>query len=193
MILNWFVQQKLSACKITKKIKGDYLKFLIYYVKIIDSLNEKIGKTLSWLTLLLVLLVCYDVFVRYLLKQSSSAIQELEWHIFSILFLLTAAFTLKEDKHVRVDVFYANFSPKKKALVDFLGCVFFLIPFSILMIWSSQNFVLTSFKINEVSPDPGGLPARFLLKSMIPIGFFLVLLQGFSMLFKIISGNKKND
>lgn len=154
------------------------VKFLKSYIQFIDSLNEKVGYLVSWLTTLLVLIVCYDVFTRYFLKKSSVAVQELEWHVFALIFLLGAAYTLKHDRHVRVDVFYIKFSPWVKAWVNFLGSLFFLIPFSILVIWSSKTFVINSFLIKETSPDPGGLPARFILKAAIPAAFFLLLLQG---------------
>jgi TRAP-type mannitol/chloroaromatic compound transport system permease small subunit len=107
-------------------------------------------------------------------------VQELEWHLFAIIFLLGAAYTLKRDRHVRVDILYLKFSPKTRAWVDLLGSIFLLLPFCILVIFASHKFVFNSFLIQETSPDPGGLPARYLLKACIPIGFFLVLLQGFS-------------
>ncbi len=147
----------------------------------IDRLNEAIGQGVSWLTTALVLVVCYDVFTRYLLKKSSVAIQELEWHIFATIFLLAAAYALKHDRHVRVDVVYARLSPQTQAWINFAGTLLFLLPFSLLVIWSSYAFVETSFRLRETSPDPGGLPARYILKAFIPLGFFLVLLQGLVM------------
>lgn len=159
------------------------MKFLKQYIKFVDNLNERIGYLISWLTTLMVLVVCYDVFTRYLLKNSMVAVQELEWHLFAVIFLIGAAYTLKNEKHVRVDIFYVKLSKKRQAWINLLGSILFLIPFSILVIWSSQNFVINSFNIREISPDPGGLPARYLLKACIPLGFFLVLLQGFSLTF----------
>lgn len=150
----------------------------------IDHLNEKIGVTVSWLTSVLVVLVCLDVVTRYVFNASSIAIQELEWHIFSVIFLLAAAYTLKHDRHVRVDLFYHQMSEKNKARVNFLGHLFSLIPFSTLVIWSSQDFVMNSFNVGEVSGDPGGLPFRFIIKACIPFGFLLILLQSLSLLYK---------
>jgi TRAP-type mannitol/chloroaromatic compound transport system permease small subunit len=109
------------------------------------------------------------------------AAQELEWHCFAIIFLLGAASTLKHDKHVRVDVFYERFSEKKKAIINLTGSILFLIPFASLVIWSSLDFVKNSFLIHESSPDPGGLPARYILKACIPLGFFFLLLQAVSL------------
>ncbi len=150
----------------------------------IDSMNEKIGLAVSWLTTAMVLIVCLDVVTRYFFKSSSVAIQELQWHLFSIVFLLAAAYTLKHDRHVRVDVFYHSMTDKNRARVDFIGHLFFLIPFCMLIIWSSKDFVVNSFMINETSGDPGGLPFRYILKGCIPLGFFLVMLQSLSQAIK---------
>lgn len=160
------------------------MKFLRLYIKFIDHLNEKVGQSVSWLTTLMVLVVCYDVFTRYVLKSSSVAVQELEWHLFAIIFLIGAAYTLKVDRHVRVDVVYTRLSPKGKAWVNFLGSLIFLIPFSILVIWASLNFVKSSYMMGETSPNPGGLPARYVLKGCIPASFFLLLLQAIAFAFK---------
>jgi TRAP-type mannitol/chloroaromatic compound transport system permease small subunit len=158
------------------------------YVRFADGLSERVGRGVSWLTSLLVLVVCYDVFTRYLLKSSYVAVQEMEWHLFALIFLLGAAYTLKHDKHVRVDVFYARFRPRTKALVNLVGTVLFLIPFCLIGIWGTQAFIKMSFLIGETSPDPGGLPYRFTLKSVIPIGFLLVLIQGVSLAFTSFAG-----
>lgn len=166
--------------------KYKHMKFIKKYIKVIDSLNERIGKITSWLTVILVLLVSYDVFVRYFIGESSVGLQELEWHIFALIFLLSAAYTLKIDEHVRVDVFYTRFSLKRKAIINLLGSVLFLIPFCIMVIISSEDFVKISFRVNETSPDAGGLPVRYILKAAIPISFFLLLLQGIALSFKSI-------
>ena len=147
-------------------------------------MNNKIGSLTSWLTAILVVLVSYDVFVRYFIGESSVGLQELEWHIFALIFLLSAAYTLKIDEHVRVDVFYTRFSQKNKALVNLFGSVFFLIPFCLIVIFASQDFVELSFRVKETSPDAGGLPARYILKAFIPFSFFLLLLQAIALSFK---------
>ncbi len=151
------------------------------FIRFVNRLNEKIGTSIAWLTSALVLVVCYDVFTRYFLKKSSVAVQEVEWHLFAIIFLLAAAYSLKHDKHVRVDIIYARLTAKKKAWINLIGSLLFLIPFCLLVIWSSENFVINSFKFRETSPDPGGLPARYILKSAIPVGFLLILLQGLAL------------
>ncbi len=157
------------------------MRFLRSYVHWIDTFSEKVGGAVGWLTTLMVIVVCYDVFTRYVLNSSMVAVQELEWHLFAMVFLLGAAFTLKNDGHVRVDVFYSRMSPKMKAAIDLIGCLLFLLPFAALIIWTSKSFVQFAYMINETSPDPGGLPYRWALKAMIPIGFIMVFLQGTSM------------
>lgn len=161
-------------------------RFFNWYIKIIDSFNEWVGNKVAWLTTALVLLVCYDVVMRYFFNSSSAGLYELEWHIFSAIFLLGAAFTLKHDRHVRVDVFYSNFSETQKAWVNLIGTLVFLIPLCYVIIDASSKFVLHAYRFNEGSADAGGLPNRYIIKSAIPIGFLLLLLQAFSMLFKSI-------
>ena len=141
-----------------------------------------IGKAVSWLSLLLVIIIVVDVILRYTLSITSAASFELEWHLFAAIFLLGAAYTLKEDKHVRVDVFYHRFSPKTKAWVNLLGTAVLLLPFCVVAFWESIAFVNSSFQLNETSPQPGGLPARWIIKSTIPVGFFLLGLQGISLI-----------
>tara|TARA_R110000772_G_scaffold256246_1_gene372716 strand:- start:13 stop:540 length:528 start_codon:yes stop_codon:yes gene_type:complete len=149
------------------------------FINLTDTFIEWTGKTASWLVLALVLLICYDVAMRYLFQQGSVALQELEWHLFSLIFLLGAAYTLKHDEHVRVDIFYQSrfMSDKKRAVVNIFGSLFLLLPFCILIIATSWPFVGNAFYYNESSPDPGGLPYRFVLKASLLIAFGLVILQ----------------
>lgn len=154
------------------------------FVKLLDSINERIGQGVSWLTLILVLVTAYDVFARYIFKAGSVGMQEMEWHIFSVIFLLGAAYTFKNDAHVRVDLLYARFGARGKAVVDLFGTLFFLLPFCAIIIYASLGFVESSWAVREGSGDPGGLPARYVLKSMIVIGFSLLALQGVSMVAK---------
>lgn len=146
----------------------------------VELLSEMIGKITAWLVLALVILISYDVTMRYLFHSGSIALQELEWHLFSLIFLLGAAYTMKHDDHVRVDLLYRyhRFNDHHRAWLNVLGGLFFLIPFCLLVIISSWQFVFNAYTLNEISPDPGGLPSRWLLKAMIPLGFGLLLLQG---------------
>lgn len=146
-------------------------------VKVIHGIVEFVGKAASWLTTILVVFVCFDVFRRYLLKDSAAWIMELEWHFFAVIFLLGAAYTLKHNKHVRVDLFYEKFSERDKALVNLIGAVVFLVPWCCVLIYVSYKYAYNSFSILESSPDPGGLPGRYVIKFVIVLGLFLLLLQ----------------
>ncbi len=157
-------------------------------ISIIDNMTEWVGKTASWLILAMVLLICYDVAMRYLFQQGSVALQELEWHLFALIFLLGSAYTLKHDEHVRVDIIYQShfISDKQRALIDIFGTLFLLLPFCILILVTAWPFVENAFYYNEGSPDPGGLPYRFILKGSLLVAFGLLLLQGLSGLLKNI-------
>lgn len=146
----------------------------------IDKFVASIGKGASWLTAALIIVVCGDVIYRRILNDSQAWVGELEWHLFALLFLLSAAFTLQKDKHVRVDLFYANFSERDKAWVNFIGNLVFLVPWSILILYFSSRFALQSFWNGEGSPQPNGLPYRWIVKSGIPFCFLLLLLQAIS-------------
>ena len=126
----------------------------------------------------MIFIIVSDVFFRYVFSKTSAATYEIEWHLFGLMFLLGAAWTLDQDKHVRVDLFYQTFSPKMKAFINLIGTLIFLIPFCWVTLITSIDFVRSSFLLNETSPDPGGLPARYLIKLAIPMGFGLLILQG---------------
>jgi TRAP-type mannitol/chloroaromatic compound transport system permease small subunit len=170
---------------ITKTLK----ERLINLSSKIDGFTEYTGKLISWLVIILVLLVGYDVSMRYLLQSGSIGIQEMEWHLFSVIFLLGAAYTLKHDEHVRLDVLYRSgfLNDRFRAWIDVFGAIFILLPFCLLIIISAWPFVSQAFIHNEASPDPGGLPFRWIIKTMIPIGFFMLLLQGIAELIKKLS------
>ncbi|MAJ52250.1 MAG: C4-dicarboxylate ABC transporter permease [Flammeovirgaceae bacterium] len=144
----------------------------------IQYLIRFLGKIISWSSLILIFIIVTDVFFRYVFKMTSAATFEIEWHLFGLMFLLGAAWTLDQNKHVRVDLFYQRFTPKIKALINLIGTLIFLIPFCWVTLITSIDFVKNSFLLNETSPDPGGLPARYFIKSAIPIGFGLLMLQG---------------
>lgn len=150
-------------------------------VSLIDGLNYWVGHGVAWATLGLVLLVAADVFMRYVLSISFVFTQELEWHVFAFIFLMGAGCTLLYDGHVRVDIFYQQLGPKGKAWVNLLGVIFLLIPGCYLVIDTAIPWVYNSYLIMEGSPDPGGIPYRFIIKSTVPIGFTLLLLQGISL------------
>jgi TRAP-type mannitol/chloroaromatic compound transport system permease small subunit len=147
----------------------------------IDRLNEWVGSGVAWVTLGLVLVVFVDVVMRYLLNKSFVFTQELEWHLFGFIFLIGAGYTLLHDGHVRVDIIYQRLGIKGRAWTNLLGVILFLIPGCIMVISTSWQFAANSFSMMEGSPDPGGIPFRFIIKGCIPVGFTLLLLQGFSL------------
>lgn len=154
----------------------------------IDRFNERLGRAVCWLTLVMVLVASYNTLARYLGKYlqhniTSNALLETQWYLFSIVFLLGASYTLKKDAHVRVDVIYDRLSAKGRAWVNLLGCIFFLLPFCLFAIWTSLGPVTSSWKVLEVSPDPGGL-LRYPIKTLIPIAFLLLVIQGISFLIR---------
>ena len=154
----------------------------------IDWLNEQIGKLVGVLVLAVVGFGAFNALARYAgrfteTQLSSNAFIELQWYLFSLVFLLGAAYTLKRDQHVRVDVLYGRLGPRAKAGVDLAGTVLFLIPFCIFALWVSFPTVKNSWAVWELSPDPGGLP-RWPIKTAILVSFALVLLQGISQLVK---------
>lgn len=157
--------------------------FFLRFADYIERFSELSGRLISWLVLAMALIIGYDVTMRYLFQSGSVALQELEWHLFALVFLLGAAYTLKHDDHVRVDIFYRSrfMGPRRRAAVDLLGSLLFLIPFCLLIISGSLPFVENAFSMAESSPDPGGLPARWLLKAAIPLGFSLLLIQGLAL------------
>ncbi|WP_300465150.1 TRAP transporter small permease subunit [Desulfobacula sp.] len=150
----------------------------------IDTLNRRLGRAVSWMTLMLVLITIYDILMRYVFKAGSVWIQEAEWHLFAANFMLASGWTLLRGGHVRVDLLYNRFSPRMQAVVDLLGTLLFLFPFCAVVIWASIPYVMDSWAMWEGSSDPGGLPGRFLLKTTIPVTFFMIALQGVSMFAK---------
>jgi TRAP-type mannitol/chloroaromatic compound transport system permease small subunit len=155
--------------------------FLLKLSHFIDAINEWVGRGVAWVTLLLVLVVFVDVVMRYLFRTSYVFTQELEWQLFAFIFLMGAGYTLLYDGHVRVDIIYQRLGPKAKAWVNLLGVIFFLIPGCYMIVDTSWDFVKTAYDIMEGSPDPGGIPYRFVIKSTIPLGFSLLLIQGISL------------
>lgn len=155
-------------------------------LKGIHRLNEFTGRAVSWLNLALVLLVCGDVISRYIFNESAAWVMELEWHLFALVFLFGAGYALKHGRHVRVDLFYQRMAPPDRALVDAVGGLVLLIPWCILIIWLSFDYARVSFLVGEGSPDPGGLPARYLIKFAIPVSMVLLLLQAIAMVWEAI-------
>jgi TRAP-type mannitol/chloroaromatic compound transport system permease small subunit len=164
--------------------RGSQLPILLQISRAIDTLNEWIGRLINWLVLGMIAIGVWNVAGRYIGQAigqnlTSNALIESQWYLFDIVFLLGAAYALKHNAHVRVDVIYNQLLPKQKALINLVGTLLFLIPFCILGIWFSWNTVVQSWQILEMSPDPGGLP-RYPIKTMIIVSFATLLLQGIS-------------
>jgi TRAP-type mannitol/chloroaromatic compound transport system permease small subunit len=150
----------------------------------IDAWQDWFGRGVSWLSLAMVVVVFGDVVLRYAFRRTYGATQELEWYLFGTLYLLAAGYTLLYDEHVRVDIVYSKLSPRGRAWLDFvLFCLFFF-PSCVLVVYTAWPFVRTAWWTWEGSPDPGGLPARWALKSMIIVGFVFLLIQGLSQTIK---------
>lgn len=141
-----------------------------------DKFADAIGYVTAFVMVLMILNVTYDVIMRYFFHTGSIAMQEMEWHLFSVIILLGISYTLKEDGHVRVDLIYDRLSSKKKAKVNMIGVVFFIIPMALLIGVDSIPYVMESFNSNEQSGDPGGLPYRWIVKTLIPLCFFLLII-----------------
>lgn len=156
----------------------------------IDALNDGIGAAIRWLALAMVLIGAYNAIARYLTRYtamslSSNAYLDLQWYLFSLIFLLGAAYGLRHDVHVRVDVLYSRLARRTRAWIDLAGTILFLLPFSVVMLWMAWPAVRNSWKIKEVSPDPGGLP-RYPIKAVIVVSFALLFLQGASQAIKLV-------
>ena len=137
---------------------------MLSIITIIESIIRWIGEKSSYINVLLVMIICIDVFMRYILNTTQTWVIELEWHLFALIFLLGASYTLQEDQHVRVDLFYADRSNKSKAWINLAGTLLFLVPWCLILINSSFNYATNSWMMNEGSPNPGGLPARYIIK-----------------------------
>ncbi len=156
------------------------------------TVNFIIGKVLSVLLLLMTLNVFYDVIMRYFLRNSSVAMQEMEWHLFGVIFLFGISVSLLDEGHVRVDFLYERFTVRTRAVINIIGTVFFLLPLGLLIFFGSLDFVIDAYEINEISQDPGGLPYRWFIKAMIPASFALLIVYSFGYTVKNINLYRNN-
>jgi TRAP-type mannitol/chloroaromatic compound transport system permease small subunit len=153
-------------------------------IRLIDSYTEWSGQLLAWLCLAMTLLTCTVVLLRYGFGIGSVAAQEAVTYMHAMLFMLAAAFTLKRDEHVRVDIFYRRFSPRSRAWVNSAGAILFLLPFMAFILGISWQFVAESWAVREGSQDPGGIQGVFLLKTLILWMAVNLLLQGLAEVFR---------
>ena len=152
----------------------------------IDKLTDIVARFTALTLTLLVVLIVYDASARYLFSVGSTALQELEWHLYDVIILLSIAYTLKQNSHVRVDIFYDRFSSKTQTFINIISIIFFIFPLSALIVYIGFDFVTLSFMQNEASSDPGGLTHRWIVKSLMPLAFLFLSLQSLNELIKNI-------
>lgn len=161
------------------------MSFLLSLSRFIDTLNEKIGNGISWALLVSVLICTGNAVIRYSLNTSSNAWLEIQWYLFSAIFLLATSYTLRRNEHVRIDVIASLFSKRTQVWIDVFGFLIFLLPMTLIILYFAVPYAWESIQNQEVSSNAGGLivwPAKLL----IPAGFFLLSLQGISELIKRI-------
>ena len=152
----------------------------------IDSLNDLIGRGAYWLVLVAVLVSAMNAMIRYTFDISSNAWLELQWYLFSTVFLLCAGYTLGRNEHVRIDIVAGRLSRRTQSWIDLLGGLFFLLPMSLIITWLSWPVFIESYARHEISGDAGGL-LRWPVRLLVPVGFFLLSLQGISEVIKRIA------
>ncbi|TAK65978.1 MAG: TRAP transporter small permease subunit [Betaproteobacteria bacterium] len=162
------------------------MKLLLHLSGLIDALNERVGKFTYWLILLAVLISTGNAIARYSLNLSSNAWLEIQWYLFSAVFLFCAGYTLLHNQHVRIDVITARLSKRAQTWIDILGTLFFLLPMAIAIMWMSWPVFVDAYRSDEVSSNAGGLPV-WPGRLMLPLGFLLLVLQGLSELIKRIA------
>ena len=162
------------------------MKSLLAFSRAIDGLNTRIGRGLIWLVLAAVLISAVNAIVRKAFDVSSNAFLETQWYLFSAIFLLCSPYTLLRNEHIRIDVVAGRLSNRTQTWIDVFGTVVFLLPMALVIMYLSWVVFMRSWNINEVSSNAGGLviwPARLL----VPVGFFLLSLQGISQLIKLVA------
>ncbi len=155
--------------------------------KFFDSFNKFLGTFTAIIMLLVMSNVFIDVVLRYFFNTGSIALQEMEWHLFSVMFLFGISYALNDEAHVRVDFIYDTLSSKKKAIINIIGTIFFLFPFAALIAYGSYEFVYDAYELSEISEDPGGLTHRWIIKFMIPLSFIVLILSSIGYILKNIT------
>ncbi|WP_432698578.1 TRAP transporter small permease subunit [Marinobacterium sp. YM272] len=170
--------------------------FLLRLQQTIDRFSDLLGKIAAVLFILMLFNVFFDVASRYLFNTVYIGMQELEWHLYAAMFMLGIPFTLKAGGHVRVDVIYDQLSARRRAWIDLICTLLLLMPFCLLVAWYGVDFARESFQLGEGSGDPGGLPNRWIIKSVIPFAMFFNFISGVGLALKsinILSGRLKDD
>jgi TRAP-type mannitol/chloroaromatic compound transport system permease small subunit len=155
------------------------------FSRAVDRVINWIGESSSWLWTVLMLLIVYQVAQRYVFGRGSITMEELQWHLYSIGFMLGLAMTEIRERHVRIDVFAEHWPVRIRLWIELLGIVCLLMTFALFLLWFAVPFVITSWQLNEASPAPGGLPYRYVLKAFIVTAFALLALAGLSRLTRV--------
>jgi TRAP-type mannitol/chloroaromatic compound transport system permease small subunit len=166
--------------------EGLELNALLGLSRMIDALNDRVGKMVLWLVLASVLISAGNAIVRKAFDMSSNSLLEIQWYLFAAVFLLASGYTLLNNEHVRIDVISSHLSDRKRAWIDVIGFTCFLLPFSVLTVGLSIPYFLQAFHSGEMSSNAGGL-IRWPVYLLIPVGFFLLGLQGISELIKRVA------
>jgi TRAP-type mannitol/chloroaromatic compound transport system permease small subunit len=170
----------------TTRREPSTMKILLTISRAIDRLNERIGRAVFWLVLVMVLVSACNASARYLFNASSNAWLELQWYLFAAIFLLCAGYTLLHNDHIRIDVLSSRFSRRTQAGIDIFGTICFLLPMSLYIMWLSWPIFLNAWVSGEISSNAGGL-IRWPARLIVPVGFFLLSLQGVSELIKRVA------
>jgi TRAP-type mannitol/chloroaromatic compound transport system permease small subunit len=151
----------------------------------IDALLRRVGEALSWLWVVLLVVIVANVLLRYVFGEGRIEFEEIQWHLYSVGFLLGLGYTLESDAHVRVDVLHERLAPRLQAWIELYGIVLLLLPFCAIILIYAVPFVAFSYATSEVSASPGGLPLRWLIKAVLPVGFGLLALAAISRLTRV--------
>lgn len=162
------------------------MNFLLQFSRLIDALSERVGRAVLWLVLVVVIISAGNALSRFAFNLSSNAMLEIQWYLFSAIFLACGAYVLKKNEHIRIDVITGRFSDRAQNWIDVFGILFFLLPMALLIAWTAWPVFMNAWESGEVSPSPGGL-IRWPVRLMLPIGFALLILQALSELIKRIA------
>ena len=159
------------------------MKLLLQISRLIDAITERVGRSIYWLVLIAVLVSAVNAVVRKVFDMSSNAFLELQWYLFSAVFLLGAGYALLKQEHVRIDVIYGKFPKRVQIWIDILGTLLFLMPMALLILWHSWPVFVNAFQSNEMSSSAGGLPL-WPVRLLVPAGFVLLIVQAISEMIK---------
>ncbi len=153
---------------------------LLRFAHLLERIVAAVGRVFAWLSVPLALVIVFDVITRRFLVLGSTKLQELEWHLHAALFLFVLGYAYLKDAHVRIDILRDRMSPRARAWVELVGCLAFLIPYSLLIVYFSAGFWERSLVLDEASAATTGIPHRWIIKAAMPLGFFLLFLAGLS-------------